>query len=108
MLQDAQAPVLLTQKTIYDLSVGNDRLPELKTQNSKLKTPVVICIDTQAALIAGQPEPSPDSQVGPDNLAYVIYTSGSTGRPKGILASHGSAVNRCAWMWQTDPFAPAE
>jgi amino acid adenylation domain-containing protein len=38
------------------------------------------------------------------DIAYVLYTSGSTGVPKGVLATHGSAVSRCRWMWQAYAF----
>jgi len=34
------------------------------------------------------------------DAAYVLYTSGSTGTPKGTIGLHGSAVNRCEWMWR--------
>jgi amino acid adenylation domain-containing protein len=39
------------------------------------------------------------------DIAYVLYTSGSTGIPKGVLATHGSAVSRCRWMWQAYAFS---
>jgi surfactin family lipopeptide synthetase C len=46
--------------------------------------------------------------VAGDDIAYLMYTSGSTGEPKGVMGTHRGAVNRCAWMWRTFPFAPGE
>lgn len=45
---------------------------------------------------------------GADNMIYVIYTSGSTGRPKGVINTHGSLVNRLAWMQRRFPLAAGE
>src|SRR5262249_38269784 len=71
ILQDSQAPVVLTQERL------KASMPELHAQ--------VICLDSQWPEIARQPTDPVASQVTPDNLAYVIYTSGSTGRPKGVM-----------------------
>jgi amino acid adenylation domain-containing protein/non-ribosomal peptide synthase protein (TIGR01720 family) len=76
MLEDAQAPVLLTQREL------TSKLPVTKAR--------VVCIedvlDTSSA--DRSDEANLPATSGPDNLAYVIYTSGTTGKPKGSLITH--------------------
>jgi amino acid adenylation domain-containing protein len=79
MLQDTQAPVLLTQQRLLE------RLPEHNA--------VVISLDVDWEAIAEESIANPVSCVEPDNLAYVICTSGSTGRPKGTLVPHRGLCN---------------
>lgn len=79
MLEDSQLPVLLTQQNQLD------RLPKHHCQ--------VVCIDTDAEIIARASESNPETGVTPENLAYVIYTSGSTGNPKGVQIEHRAVVN---------------
>ena len=78
MLQDTQAPVLLTE------------------QRSLAKLPAyaghTLCLDRDTARIAQHPETNPPTSSRPTNLAYVIYTSGSTGKPKGVMVTHGNVV----------------
>jgi amino acid adenylation domain-containing protein/non-ribosomal peptide synthase protein (TIGR01720 family) len=79
MLEDAQAPVLLTHSNL----LGS--LPETKSK--------VICIDEELAHPAhagGKDNLLPAGT--PDNLAYVIYTSGTTGKPKGSLITQRNVV----------------
>ena len=79
MLEDAQVPVLLTQRQLVE------SLP-------KHQGPVV-CLDTDWEIIERQSEANLISEVKLDNLAYVIYTSGSTGKPKGVQVLHRAVVN---------------
>jgi surfactin family lipopeptide synthetase A len=79
MLEDAQAPVLVTQHHL---------LTTLPAHGAK-----VICLDADAAVLAQQSEADPSSGATSDHLAYVIYTSGSTGRPKGVQIVHRAVVN---------------
>ncbi|OUL34271.1 non-ribosomal peptide synthetase [Nostoc sp. T09] len=78
MLQDAQIPVLLTQKHLQN------SLPQHQAQ--------IIYLDANWQSNQA-PLPNPSSNVTPDNLAYLIYTSGSTGQPKGVQIEHRNAVN---------------
>ena len=79
MLEDAQAPVLLTESKL----VG--KLPPTHA--------TVVCIDE---ILAQCPAPEDNKNLppssGPDHLAYVIYTSGTTGKPKGSLITHYNVV----------------
>jgi amino acid adenylation domain-containing protein len=88
MMEDAQIPVLLTQKDLLE------RLSLLSATSSLLPTPCsLICLDTDWETIAQEPDEPPESAVTPDNLAYVIYTSGSTGKPKGTMLRHRGLCN---------------
>ena len=85
MLENAQAPILLTQANLLD------KLPPHKAQ--------VICLDAEwDNLIAGQSMETPECKATPENLAYTIYTSGSTGTPKGVMNAHHGILNRLLWM----------
>jgi amino acid adenylation domain-containing protein len=78
MLQDANAPVLITQAKFMT------ELPEHKAK--------VVCLDTDLALLEDEPNSNPPRNSTPDDLAYVIYTSGSTGKPKGVLVTQYNVV----------------
>ena len=79
MLQDANAPVLLTQSKLLAA------LPEHRA--------AVVCLDTTWPRVAAMPRHAPAASGSADHLAYMIYTSGSTGRPKGVLLEHGGLCN---------------
>ncbi|MFB2973192.1 amino acid adenylation domain-containing protein [Aerosakkonema sp. BLCC-F183] len=83
MLEDAQAPILLTQQ----------RLLEIIPSHSGM----VVSLDTNWQDIAQESSDNPVSNVCGENLAYVIYTSGSTGKPKGTLIHHRGLVNYLSW-----------
>jgi amino acid adenylation domain-containing protein len=78
MLEDSGARVLLTQQRLRGLLPGGKD---------------VLCLDTDAAALAGQSDANPARRASPDNIAYVIYTSGSTGKPRGVLVPHRGVVN---------------
>ncbi|HET9799215.1 MAG TPA: amino acid adenylation domain-containing protein, partial [Gemmatimonadaceae bacterium] len=83
MLEDAAAPVLLTQRRLADALPAHDAR--------------VLWLDDVAEPrdVASLPALAPPL---PDDAAYMIYTSGSTGRPKGAVNSHRGIVNRLLWM----------
>ena len=83
MLDDSQAPVLITQQSL------RDRLPVHWAQ--------VICLDSDWPQIEQHNGDNLSSNAKPENLAYVIYTSGSTGRPKGVMVQHRALVNYVFW-----------
>src|SRR5438105_10882570 len=92
MIQDAQMPVLLTQRRWRDLLPAGDMQ--------------LICLDSD-----WQPsgsEENPVSDVQPGNMAYMIYTSGSTGRPKGVINIHRGLSNRLHWMQQAYQLTAAD
>jgi amino acid adenylation domain-containing protein len=80
MLNDSQAPVVLTQTRWKSLLNGNlaHRL---------------IVLDEDGDEIAKESESNLQVEVAADNLAYIIYTSGSTGTPKGTLVPQRSLTN---------------
>ena len=89
MLEDAQAPVLLTQASLVEA------IPHHKAQ--------VVCLDTdwQANIYGTDSQENLYSELTTDNLAYIIYTSGSTGKPKGVQIPHSALSNFLYSMRQT-------
>ncbi|MBZ4423327.1 non-ribosomal peptide synthetase, partial [Myxococcus sp. RHSTA-1-4] len=78
LLQQAGVGVLLTQEDVAD------ELPALGQR--------FVCLDTEWAQVARQPETAPEEEVSADSLAYVMFTSGSTGQPKGVSVPHRGVV----------------
>src|SRR5207344_515282 len=70
MLEDARAPVLVSQSALLD------RLPPHDAR--------IVRLDADWPVIAARPSTAPANDLSPHNTAYVIYTSGSTGQPKGV------------------------
>src|SRR2546423_37832 len=79
MLQDSQAPVLLTNESLLD------RLPPYAG--------AVVALDRQWEEIAREASHDLGTTALPESIAFTIYTSGSTGRPKGVPISHRAFVN---------------
>jgi non-ribosomal peptide synthetase component F len=75
MLQNAQAPVLLTQQHLIK------NLPETKAY--------IVCLDKDIPSFY----PTTFVSASPANLAYIIYTSGSTDTPKGVAIEHRQLLN---------------
>src|SRR5262249_25665730 len=84
MIQDTQAPVLLTQARL------REGMPESVAH--------VVCLDADWDAVAIHSGATPASEVTAHNLAYVIYTSGSTGQPKGVMVEHRALVNHMHWV----------
>jgi len=78
MLNEAMAPVLLSQAALAD------RLPAHWGS--------LVLLDADAEEIARQPDSPPEQQLQPEHLAYVMYTSGSTGTPKGIAVTQRNVL----------------
>jgi len=79
MLQDAQAPVLITREEL---------LPEGANGSA-----VMVDLSESEEEIARESDRNPEPLTTPENLAYIIYTSGSTGKPRGVLLTHRGLVN---------------
>ena len=81
MMEDAQAPILLTQSALKGL---------VPARNAKV-------VELDKLEPGSQPRSDErihgDKKVTPENLAYVIYTSGSTGKPKGVMVQHRNVSN---------------
>ncbi len=80
MLQDADAPLLLTHSQL------RDRLP-----SHGAKT---IALDTEWSAVEQFDSSVPENHLDPQTPAYVIYTSGSTGTPKGVVITHSALTNK--------------
>ncbi len=83
ILEDAKAPIVLTQQSLAAIVSGTA---------SK-----VICLDSNWSTIAQESSENPAVAFKAENLAYVLFTSGSTGRPKGVALQHSSAVMFVHW-----------
>jgi amino acid adenylation domain-containing protein len=94
MLEDASAPVLVTQTKLID------RLPKIGVR--------LVQVDRDWSSIERCPTTAPRNPALPDNLAYLIYTSGSTGKPKGVMGLHQGMVNRIAAQAGIAGFADGE
>jgi len=81
MLEDSQAPLLLTQSHLQA------QLPTAELQQGC----VPLCLDERD--VSGQSTENPAARSGLEDLAYVIYTSGSTGLPKGVMIENKGLVN---------------
>ncbi|HEY0366068.1 MAG TPA: amino acid adenylation domain-containing protein, partial [Pyrinomonadaceae bacterium] len=82
VLNDAQPPVLLTERRLID------RLPELGAVQA-------VCLDEFSSRTAAEAQrESGNAPLRPrgESPAYVIYTSGSTGTPKGVVVTHANVV----------------
>jgi amino acid adenylation domain-containing protein len=93
MLEDAAAPVLLTQER------HAGRVPLGSTR--------VVRLDADWPAIAATPSSAVVRAVGGQNLAYVMYTSGSTGRPKGVCVPQ-RAVHRLVRGTNYAPLGPGD
>jgi polyketide synthase PksJ len=78
MLEDAEAPLLLTQLA------KQASLPATKSK--------VVALDDESAF-QDFPASNPEAANQPGDLAYVIYTSGSTGKPKGVMIPRNALLN---------------
>ena len=94
MLNDTQAPVLVTQQRLIS------RLPSGVAR--------VVLLDTDTAVLAQQSEAEPVLSATASDLAYVIYTSGSTGRPKGVQITHESLLNLLFWHHRAFAVTPSD
>jgi amino acid adenylation domain-containing protein/non-ribosomal peptide synthase protein (TIGR01720 family) len=79
MLEDSNAPVLLTQSVLLDA------LPETAA--------TVVCVDT-FDFASGD---GANLEVTGESV-YAIYTSGSTGQPKGVELTHAGLSNLVQWQ----------
>jgi non-ribosomal peptide synthetase component F len=94
MLDDAKAPILLTQRRSAGRFSGTSAR--------------IVEVDLSSGASAELPVTDPPPRAGPDDLAYVIYTSGSTGQPKGAMITHRAIANRIYWMQEEYGLTPAD
>lgn len=94
LIDDARAPVLLTQRNLVDrLPIGEAR---------------AVCLDRDWPEIAAEATANLPVATTPESLAYVIYTSGSTGKPKGAMNAHRGICNRLLWMQDEYGLGPGD
>jgi len=94
MLQDTEAPVLLTHTSCQHL------VPERHRH--------VVCMDSDRCELQREDTSNPGRNVTDDHLAYVMYTSGSTGTPKGVMIPHRALCNHMFWLQREFPLSEAD
>ena len=82
MLEDASAPVLVTNAALPD------RLPASVR---------IVRLDAEWPTIGQNPTTPPANHLLPSNAVYLTYTSGSTGKPKGVAMAHQAIANLVTW-----------
>src|SRR5436305_142219 len=80
MLEDSQAPVLITQAKLRAKLPAHPNIIEVERAVPR-------------ALGTADTEKNAPGKTRSDHLAYVLYTSGSTGKPKGVMVTHRNVVN---------------
>ncbi|HMY74787.1 MAG TPA: amino acid adenylation domain-containing protein, partial [Blastocatellia bacterium] len=78
MSADAQAPLVITQQTLRDVTGDVDAR--------------VLWLDGSDESDGDEVERVAGETLSAESLAYVMYTSGSTGRPKGVAVPHRAVV----------------
>ena len=96
MLEDAQAPVLLTQSELLD------SLPKPNDAHNF----AVLAVDQMEGVFADYECSNLHANVDNQQLGYVIYTSGSTGKPKGVMITHANAAAMIHWAHTV--YSPAD
>jgi amino acid adenylation domain-containing protein len=94
MLDDSEAPILLTQAELVD------SLPQTNAS--------VIQVENLESITGAFPPAPPSVSIDPDHLAYLIYTSGTTGRPKGAMVHHRGVHSRLLWQREAYDIGPAD
>jgi amino acid adenylation domain-containing protein len=79
ILQDLQAPVLITKHGLHSELAGG------KAE--------ALYLDADWKILSGQSSENLPAGATAEDLAYIIYTSGSTGKPKGVMLTHRGLVN---------------
>lgn len=99
MLEDTQAPVVLTQQKLVHL------LPKAKAGDAQRI--VLDDVSVIQALVSEKKDRPPKTAKASD-VCYTIYTSGSTGQPKGVVLTHEAVVNTLDWVNREFRFNPAD
>jgi amino acid adenylation domain-containing protein len=95
MLQDTNAVVVLTQKSLAGAVPATDA--------------AILYVNADEVLGAvSRGRRAKRAPMSPQQLAYVIYTSGSTGQPKGVPITHASLHNLVCWHQQAYGVTPAD
>jgi surfactin family lipopeptide synthetase A len=85
MLEDTQAPILLTQERVLEGGIEDRRSKPVLSVERLDPRIRVICLDRDWEQIARERDDNPTRKTEAENVTYVIYTSGSTGKPKGVM-----------------------
>lgn len=95
MLENARAPVLVTQASLEGLFTPGDDLR-------------IVTIDEDRDQIARHDDDNLNVAADSRDLAYILYTSGSTGQPKGVACHHSGVVNLLADFENRQPLQASD
>ena len=96
MLEDAEAPVLLSDAGSAEMFAG--LAPSAQ----------VLVVEADGGPVPQGPVERLADEAGPEALAYVIFTSGSTGRPKGAMNLQRGLANDLLWYHRVLGFRPED
>jgi amino acid adenylation domain-containing protein len=123
LMEDAEAPVLLTIRSLAGLLPGaeqvvfcdgeEDSLGSDKKQGDRQPfSPANVSMDPAESSAKKVESPRDSIAAGqahtPESIAYVLYTSGSTGRPKGVGIHHRALVNLLLSMQREPGFTASD
>lgn len=94
MLEDASAPVVISQSSL------NHLLPPANPQGG------FHIVNIDQLDLAGVDSVNLNVELDNQQLGYVIYTSGSTGKPKGVMITHANAAALVHWAHTV--YSPAD
>jgi|GEM_PF-2498874 len=98
ILEDSQAPVVLTSRELAEEVIGHEHAGPVR----------IVLIEDILAELEREPDLVPEVARDPEHRAYVIFTSGSTGRPKGVQISQRAFENFLVSMAKVPGFSAEE
>jgi amino acid adenylation domain-containing protein len=104
LVDDAQAPVLLTHEklaTRFDGSQSLKPAPGAGAGAVRWLGKTFVFLDAEWGKIAEESTTTPSSQITAGNLSFVFYTSGSTGHPKAVMWYHTEREQLNSWQEKT-------
>ena len=91
IINDTQATIVLTQKSIDENSIFSEK--KMNFQLLDILNPIIYQKNKHLCNLP--------TNINPTDRIYIIYTSGSTGSPKGVINTHQGLINCLTWAKKT-------